>query len=68
MKTAPLWRALQAAYDMLNSRKQPPLSAFFEELQALADAILRTGIPPIPIWEQVQAAEVAFAVEHALLQ
>lgn len=37
-----------------------------EELRAFADAALRGGEWPIPLWQQLQATEIALAVEEAL--
>jgi predicted dehydrogenase len=37
-----------------------------EELAALADAMTRTGQWPIPLWQQLQAMEIAFAVDDAI--
>jgi predicted dehydrogenase len=37
-----------------------------EELSSFADAILDGGSWPIPLWQQVQAMEIAFEVERQL--
>ncbi len=38
-----------------------------DELEAFARAILAGGEWPIPLWQQVQATEIAFAVEEQIL-
>jgi hypothetical protein len=37
-----------------------------EELDALGRAIANGGEWPIPLWQQVQATEIAFAVDRVL--
>lgn len=37
-----------------------------EEIEALAEALMQSGKCPIPFWQQVQAMEIAFAVEKQL--
>lgn len=37
-----------------------------EELNAFADAIIQTGIWPIPLWQQIQATQISFRVEAQL--
>ena len=37
-----------------------------EEVEAFCDAILAGGEWPIPLWQQVQATEIAFDVESRL--
>jgi hypothetical protein len=37
-----------------------------EELQAFAQSILKGGEWPIPLWQQVQATEIALRVEDTL--
>ena len=39
-----------------------------EELSAFAQAINIGSEWPIPLWQQLQAMEIAFAVEHFLTQ
>jgi hypothetical protein len=36
------------------------------ELEAFGDAILKGGEWPIPLWQQVQAMQIAFTVEDQL--
>jgi hypothetical protein len=36
------------------------------ELAALGEALASGGAWPIPLWQQVQATEIAFAVERAI--
>ncbi|MCH8829260.1 MAG: hypothetical protein IID45_06750 [Planctomycetes bacterium] len=37
-----------------------------QELQAFADVIQQGGDWPIPLWQQIQATEISFAVERQL--
>ncbi|MFY9992584.1 MAG: Gfo/Idh/MocA family oxidoreductase, partial [Rhodoplanes sp.] len=36
------------------------------ELAALGEALISGGAWPIPLWQQIQATEIAFAVENAI--
>lgn len=38
----------------------------FEELEALAECLLRGGEWPIPLWQQLQATQISFEVERQL--
>ena len=38
-----------------------------QELAALSDVLAKGGAWPIPLWQQLQATNIAFAVERAVL-
>jgi len=47
-------------------KSRTPEKGHYEELKIFADAILKTGNWPIPLWQQIQAMEIAFEVEDQL--
>ncbi|NQU87002.1 MAG: Gfo/Idh/MocA family oxidoreductase [Mariniphaga sp.] len=47
-------------------KSRTPEKGHYEELKLFANAILKTGSWPIPLWEQIQAMEIAFEVEDQL--
>jgi predicted dehydrogenase len=54
---------------LFNARKllpRAPEKGHLQELQAFADVIQQGGDWPIPLWQQIQATEISFAVEQQL--
>jgi predicted dehydrogenase/threonine dehydrogenase-like Zn-dependent dehydrogenase len=62
------YRRLTAAGGRLGARRLVRDKGHLAELQAFADSIQRGGAWPIPLWQQVQATQIALRVEQFLMQ